>query len=124
MVKWEQPRVGRVWLSYVAQDRQKALMGSKEQNKLSFGAQDLLKRPWALSFFSHGLQSTLFTTVGSQRPREIIISGKRAKKSAMGRRVPKSWALLDLSEWAMGRAIKGVLLDLNLRDRNRWLRNS
>ena len=72
MVKWEQPRVGRVWLSYVAQDRQKALMGSKEQNKLVFGAKEHLNGPWALSFFFHGLQSTLFTTVGSQRPREIF----------------------------------------------------
>ncbi len=81
----------------MAQGRPKALMGSKEQNKLVFGAQEHLKGPWDLSFFFHGLQSTLFTTVGSQRTREIIISGKRAKKSAMVRRVPTSWSLLDLS---------------------------
>jgi hypothetical protein len=73
------------------------VFGFKEQNKLVFGAQEHLKGPWALSFFFYGLWSTLFTTVGSQRPREIIISEKRAKKSALGRRVPKSWALLDLS---------------------------
>ena len=89
MVKWEQPRVGRVWLSYVAQDRQKALMGSKEQNKLLFGSQEHVKTRWALSFFFDGPQRTQFTTVQGKRPREIIISGKKAKKSAIGRRVPK-----------------------------------
>jgi len=29
------------------------------------------------------------TTLQGKQPREIIISGKKAKKSAMGRRVPK-----------------------------------
>jgi 4-diphosphocytidyl-2C-methyl-D-erythritol kinase len=66
-----------------------AVVCAKEQNKMSQGAQDLLKEPWALSFFLHGLGSTLFTAVGSQQHREITISRKRAKKSAMGRRVPK-----------------------------------
>jgi hypothetical protein len=98
--EWEQPRVEpmsafclpwatydsqtlptrRVCLSYVAHVRQKALMGSKEQNKLVFGAQEHLKGPWALSFFLHGLQSTLFTTVGSQRPVKSSFQRKEQKK--------------------------------------------
>ena len=37
----------------------------------------------------HTFSLTQFTTVQGKRPREIIISGKKAKKSVMGRRVPK-----------------------------------
>jgi len=71
------------------QRRAKALMASKEQNKLLFGSQEHVKTRWALSFFFDGPQRTQFTTVQGKRPREIIISGKKAKKSAIGRRVPK-----------------------------------
>jgi hypothetical protein len=56
----------------------------KRQNKLSQEAHDLWKEPWALSFFFHGLGSNLITTVGSQRPEEIIISRKIAKKKCHG----------------------------------------
>jgi hypothetical protein len=48
------------------------------------GSPSLLKEPWALSFFLHGLGSTLFTAVGSQQHREITISRKRAKKKCHG----------------------------------------
>ncbi len=35
--------------------------------------------------------------MGSERPEEITISRKMAKKSAMGRSVPKRWAQVDFS---------------------------
>jgi len=74
---------GTSWesLAVVWRPRQaKALMASKEQNKLLFGGQEHVKTRWALSFFFDGLQRTQFTTVQGKRPREIIISGKKAKK--------------------------------------------
>jgi hypothetical protein len=77
-------------LAVVWRPRQaKALMASKEQNELLFGGQEHVKTRWDLSFFFDGLHRTQFTTVQGKRPREIIISGEKAKKSAMGRRVPK-----------------------------------
>jgi hypothetical protein len=49
------------------------------------------------SFFFHGLGSSLITTVGSERPENITFQGKRQKKSAMGRSVPKRWAQVDFT---------------------------
>jgi len=56
----------------------------KRQKKLSQEVHDLWKEPWALSFFFHGLGSNLITTVGSERPEEITISRKIAKKKCHG----------------------------------------
>ena len=41
--------------------------------------------------------SSLITTVGSERPENITFQGKRQKKSAMGRSVPKRWAQVDFT---------------------------
>jgi hypothetical protein len=49
------------------------------------------------SFFFHGLGSSLITTVGSELPENITFQGKRQKKSAMGRSVPKRWAQVDFT---------------------------
>ena len=59
------------------------------------------------SFFFHGLGSSLITTVGSELPENITFQGKRQKKSAMGRSVPKRWAQVDFTgqlaaEWRKG----------------------
>ena len=37
------------------------------------------------------------TTVGSEQPENITFHGKRQKKSAMGRSVPKRWAQVDFT---------------------------
>ena len=65
---------------------------------LSQEAHDLWKRPMGFSFFFHGLGSSLITTVGSELPENITFQGKRQKKSAMGRSVPKRWAQVDFTE--------------------------
>jgi len=63
------------------------------------------------SFFFHGLGSNLITTVGSERPENITFQGKRQKKSAMGRSVPKRWAQVDFTEvfliWQAGACDSG-----------------
>ena len=64
---------------------------------LSQEAHDLWKRPMGFSFFFHGLGSSLITTVGSELPENITFQGKRQKKSAMGRSVPKRWAQVDFT---------------------------
>ena len=69
----------------------------KRQKKLSQEAHDLWKRAMGFSFFFHGLGSNLITTVGSERPENITFQGKRQKKSAMGRSVPKRWAQVDFT---------------------------
>ena len=38
------------------------------------------------------------TTVGSELPEHITFQGKRQKKSAMGRSVPKRWAQVDFTD--------------------------
>ena len=78
---------------------------------LSQEAHDLWKRPMGFSFFFHGLGSSLITTVGSERPENITFQGKRQKKSAMGRSVPKRWAQVDFTEvfriWQAGACDSG-----------------
>ena len=54
------------------------------------------------SFFFHGLGSSLITTVGSELPENITFQGKRQKKSAMGRSVPKRWAQVDFTAESFG----------------------
>ena len=41
--------------------------------------------------------AALRTIVGSERPENITFQGKRQKKSAMGRSVPKRWAQVDFT---------------------------
>ena len=49
-------------------------------------------------FLSFLLKRQKITTVGSELPENITFQGKRQKKSAMGRSVPKRWAQVDFTE--------------------------
>ena len=44
-----------------------------------------------------GSERQKITTVGSEQPENITFHGKRQKKSAMGRSVPKRWAQVDFT---------------------------
>jgi len=48
-------------------------------------------------FLSFLLKRQKITTVGSELPENITFQGKRQKKSAMGRSVPKRWAQVDFT---------------------------
>jgi hypothetical protein len=48
-------------------------------------------------FLSFLLKRQKITTVGSEQPENITFHGKRQKKSAMGRSVPKRWAQVDFT---------------------------
>ena len=51
-------------------------------------------------FLSFLLKRQKITTVGSEQPENITFHGKRQKKSAMGRSVPKRWAQVDFTALA------------------------
>ena len=62
-------------------------------------------------FLSFLLKRQKITTVGSELPENITFQGKRQKKSAMGRSVPKRWAQVDFTEvfriWQAGACDSG-----------------
>ena len=54
-----------------------------------------MQGPWL--HFSVVFKRQKITTVGSELPENITFQGKRQKKSAMGRSVPKRWAQVDFT---------------------------
>ena len=52
-------------------------------------------------FLSFLLKRQKITTVGSEQPENITFHGKRQKKSAMGRSVPKRWAQVDFTVYIL-----------------------
>ncbi len=55
----------------------------------------VVQGPWL--HFSVVFKRQKITTVGSELPENITFQGKRQKKSAMGRSVPKRWAQVDFT---------------------------
>jgi hypothetical protein len=80
-----------------AQGCQKEYMGSKRPQDICHGQPTVMKKFMGSPSFLMASGVPRDFPFSGERPREIIMGCMRENKGALGRRVPKCWALLDFS---------------------------